>query len=424
MNHRNESDRRCLERLRQAIDEWVRDGEATRLERWLQRELDDAGAPRRLGLAHWPEGLADLAKARRERGGWSSGVDERVRTWLRGLLRFSRPDGTLATRFHDDEGRVKNRLTLAELAQAYPKTGEARVIAWMLSRPETHHVAPPLPACSSSGRPLAVLRATWGRQGDSFFLDHRQAVPETGFELIGRGYSWLGPVWRLECPPGKASPPRPVLWHSNSVADLAEWSFRTIGLRVTRTAVLFRGRALALLSDQVEGKTLPTDPVEARWTLAPGIASELIEDCRGLLLRGPRKGPNAQVLPITLPALPYETDKGRFHAIGDEAGQSLSLRLVSRGRRCWLPLLVSWDPERHRKRLSWRVLTVVEKSKICPPDVAVAVRVSWGRSETYVIYRSLARPALRSFLGFQTKARLVFGEFDEEGIVKPLVSVD
>src|SRR5436305_9784845 len=97
----NESDQRCLERLRQAIDHWVSDGEATRLERWLQRELDDAGVPRRLGLAHWPDGMMDLAKARRTRGGWSSAVDERVRTWLRGLLRFSRPEGTLATQFDD-----------------------------------------------------------------------------------------------------------------------------------------------------------------------------------------------------------------------------------------------------------------------------------------------------------------------------------
>ena len=165
MNRLNESDRRCLERLRQAIDQWVRDGEATRLERWLERELDDTGAPRRLGLAHWPDSLSDLTKAKRARGGWSSGVDERVRTWLRGLLRFSRPDGTLATRFDGDEGRVRNRSTLAELAQAYPKTGEARVIAWLLSRPETHHLAPPLPACSCSDHPLAVLRGVGEDRG-------------------------------------------------------------------------------------------------------------------------------------------------------------------------------------------------------------------------------------------------------------------
>jgi hypothetical protein len=130
------------------------------------------------------------------------------------------------------------------------------------------------------------------------------------------------------------------------------------------------------------------------------------------------------VLPISLPALLYETDKGRFRASDGEKGRRLSLRLASHGRRCWLPLLVSWDPVRHRKRLSWRVLTVVENSKVCPADVAVAVRVSWGRAETYVIYRSLARPAPRSFLGFQTKAKLFLGQFDPDGLVKPLVSVD
>jgi hypothetical protein len=410
--------------LRLAIETWVKDGEETRLERWLEVELDDVGVPRRLGLAYWPGGLADLAKARRARGKWSSGLDERVQGWLRGLLRFSRPDGSLATRFDSNEGRTRDQSILAELARAYPKTGEARVIAWMLSRPDAHHLAPPLPASSSTDHPLAVLRASWDKLGDSLFIDHRQAVPETSFELVGRGCSWLGPDWRLECSSEKVSPPRPGLWLSNSVADLAEWSFRSSGLRITRTAVLFRGRALALLSDQVEGKSLATKAVETRWALAPGIAAEPIEECRGLLLRGVRKGPNAQVLPITLPALRYETERGHFQATGDETGQGLSLRLAAPGRRCWLPLVVSWDPVRHRKRLSWRVLTVVEQSKICPAHVAVAVRVSWGRAETYVIYRSLARPALRSFLGCQTKARFLFGQFDQDGIVNSIVSVD
>ncbi len=40
---------------------------------------------------------------------------------------------------------------------------------------------------------------------------------------------------------------------------------------------------------------------------------------------------------------------------------TLILRQAPSGRRCWLPLLVSWDPERHRKPLSWRVLTVSER---------------------------------------------------------------
>ena len=266
--------------------------------------------------------------------------------------------------------------------------------------------------------------ASWTKEGDSCFVDHRQPVPESSVELIGRGRSWLGPYWRLEPSSAKVSPAKPKLWVSNSIADLAEWSYRFDESRVTRMAMLLRGRAIALLSDHIEAKPALKTTLEARWALAPGISSEPIEGCRGFLLRGPGKGPTAQALPITLPALPYETERGFFHASSEETGQSLNLRIAQTGRRWWLPLLLSWDPVRHRKRLSWRILTVVENSKICPADVAIAVRVSWGRTETYVIYRSLGRPALRSFLGFQTRARFVFGQFDQQAIVKPLISVD
>ncbi len=100
------------------------------------------------------------------------------------------------------------------------------------------------------------------------------------------------------------------------------------------------------------------------------------------------------------------------------------LSIAAKGRRCWLPLLVSWDPRRHRKRLSWRVLTVAQDSKVCGPDVAFAVRVSWGRDDSLVIYRSLGSTAPRSFLGYQTKARFLVGRFTSEGDVELLVSVD
>ena len=102
----------------------------------------------------------------------------------------------------------------------------------------------------------------------------------------------------------------------------------------------------------------------------------------------------------------------------------MSLKQMPRGRRCWMPLLVSWDGLRNRKGLTWRVLTVSEDAKICPPDLAFAVRVSWGRDETYVVYRSLGPPALRAFLGHQTRARFLIGQFTEDGTVVPLVSLD
>ena len=52
---------------------------------------------------------------------------------------------------------------------------------------------------------------------------------------------------------------RPTLWVSQSSADVVEWSFRVGRARVVRTAVLLRGRRLALLGEQWDG---PGDPGE------------------------------------------------------------------------------------------------------------------------------------------------------------------
>ena len=311
---------------------------------------------------------------------------------------------------------------LVQLAAAYPRAGESRVIGWWHSLPNSPAVPPPLPAWSSATQVLATLRESWLRPGDLLALDHRQPQAATRFELVGSGASWLGPTWSLIGSERLARAPQPVTWHTDSVSDLAEWSYRQGGFKLTRTAVMLRGRRMALLADQVDGKALTGQPLEVRFTLPQAVTTEAIADSRGLLLRSPRARSSAQVLPLALPALPYETDRGRFCALPDAS--ALSLGLVPRGRRCWLPLLVSWDPARHRKRLSWRVLTVSERSGACPPDVAFAVRVSWGREDTLVIYRSLAAPASRAFLGHQTKARFLIGRFTTEGIVEPLVSVD
>ena len=103
---------------------------------------------------------------------------------------------------------------------------------------------------------------------------------------------------------------------------------------------------------------------------------------------------------------------------------SLVLTQAAAGRRCWLPLLVSWDSVRNRKNTAWRVLTVTERSKAVPPARAFAARVSWGRHESYVIYRSLGPPASRAFLGYRTHARFLIGLFTPDGNVTPIVKID
>jgi hypothetical protein len=125
---------------------------------------------------------------------------------------------------------------------------------------------------------------------------------------------------------------------------------------------------------------------------------------------------------MALPSRPYETDRGRFGF--DPDTRELVLSQAAPGSPAWLPLLLSWDRTRIRKKLQWRVLTVSENYRACPPEAAWAARVSWGRTETFVVYRSLGPPARRSFLGCTTSARLLVGRFTPEGDVDPIIAID
>ena len=154
--------------------------------------------------------------------------------------------------------------------------------------------------------------------------------------------------------------------------------------------------------------------------MPPDVAAVPLKESRALALTQRGRRGAAHALAISLPCRPYPTERGSLVS----AGREIILSQSPVGRRCWLPLLVSWDAERHRKPVNWRVLTVSERSKPVPPDRAFAVRVSWGRDETYVIYRSLGPPARRAFLGHQTAARYLVADFNEDGDLKPILTVE
>ncbi len=191
--------------------------------------------------------------------------------------------------------------------------------------------------------------------------------------------------------------------------------------RVTRSALLLRGRRLALLSVLAERREPSWDVgPELRLAMPSTVAVGPIKSSRALVLTEPGRRGAAHAVPLALPCRPYPTERGSLRA----ADRMLILGQAPAGRRCWLPLLVSWDNDRHRKTLDWRVLTVSERSRPVPPDRAFAARVSWGRQETYVIYRSLGPPARRAFLGHQTAARFLVAEFTEDGDLKPILTVE
>lgn len=431
-----EEEARILAALSTATGRWLHSGTAATLAAWLRRELDREFVPKRLLVSDWSRCLEILGEARRQAGEWPEGLNEPITGFVRAALRFTRP-GRHPVFSAATAGADGPTWPTAEWADWHRESGIARVVRWWTepARPargarmssRIAEVSPPLPAWSAADRVLAVLRPDWRTDGDFLAVDHRDARSPCRLELQGGGRTWLGAEWE-----GSAAHPaseeataarrvRPACWITGSSADLLEWTTRRGGLRVTWSALLLRGRRLALLSTQVErrGQAWASDPA-LRVSLPGEISAAPVKGSRCLALTETGRRGAAIVLPIGLPCLPYPTDRGSFR----ESGGELIVRQAPAGRRVWTPLLVSWDQERHRKALSWRVLTVSEQARIVGPDRAFAVRVSWGRDETYVIYRSVGPPARRAFLGHQTTVRFLVATFNERGELRPILTVE
>ena len=412
-----------LARLRSSATDWAERGRLGSLSRWMDRELDPDGVPFRLDAGAWAEGLSVLLTAAvAHPQGWPERLDALAEGWFRAFLRFSRPDNSTVFGPRRASARDGRPQLCRAWAERLSDPGLATVVDWWFpGRREGRHAPPPLPADARPDRVLAILRANWARDGDLVALDHRAARVQTRFELLGAGQSWLGPTWGDEPSAERAGRAKPTLWVSHGSADVAEWTFRVGRARVSRTAVLLRGRRLALLAEQWDG---PGDPGALRLGLAEGVEAVPIPDAgsRGLLLSLRKGRSTARVLPIGLPTLAEPGGRGTLDRQGNEI--VLSQAAGDGEKRVWRVLLVSWDARRNRLPVRWRSLTVSESSRPCPRDVAFGVRVAWGRDESLLIYRSLAKPALRALLGHQTRARFLVGLFTRDGEVEPFVKVE
>ena len=176
---------------------------------------------------------------------------------------------------------------------------------------------------------LEVMRPGWPADDDFLAIDHRNCGSTSRFELCGRGRSWLGPTWTTESGHAATSLPRPGVWVSDSSGTLAEWSYRAGDARITQSAVMLCSRSLALLSTLVEYPTLRQAVSGMSVSLWPEITAAPIENSRGIALKPTNGRGSAQVLPLSLPALPYMTDRGTFVAHNDQ----LVVKHGSAGRR-------------------------------------------------------------------------------------------
>jgi len=358
-----------LASLRLAAQAWVDRGFRKPLDRWLAKELDASGFPVRLPISTWTSVLGELARARASRTDWPEEWDTRIAAFFEAVLRFSRPTGLAATSQFDESSPNEIKKVFLAWADVVSGTGSARVASmWFPRRDVDESSPPPLPAWSSEKQVLAILRAEWLKSGDFLAVDHRDSGSSTTFELFGGGIPWLGPNWSLTIESeGPVTRPRIQAWSTSYTTDLFEWSFRIGSAKVTRTAILFRGRRLALLADQIDfaGESRP-----AAWTLdlQPGVRFDEDPESRSLVLKSAADRGSMRVHPLGLPCLPYKTDKGSI-VVRD---RKLILKQCSSARRIWLPVLLSWDSARNRKPVQWRGRAGSRRCQERPPCVVSA----------------------------------------------------
>jgi hypothetical protein len=206
-----------------------------------------------------------------------------------------------------------------------------------------------------------------------------------------------------------------VCWETDDDMDFIEVDAKlSNGWQIQRQMLLARGDSFALISDAVSGPNTADIRYRNRLPLRQGIQLEQPDENTEAMILGEKR--LGTVLPISLPEWKVAGANSRFRT--DPAG----LEISQRGRGLFAPLFFDLDPSRRNKALTWRVLTVAESLHTVPADVAVAYRVQIGKSQ-WVIYRSLAQPGNRTFLGQNRTSEFFVARFGKDGETETILDV-
>lgn len=385
--------------------------------------LDGEGLPHARYAANWRALLACwtrcIALDRRLPG---SGLTKDARLqfeWLvRQTMRWRRADGSLML---DDMTRPS--LPTDELLAAALTQGGDRIDRelWKCSRgrmkPARSRYLLPLPGEHSEWGELAVLRSSWSRNASYL------AATFTGGRLrtelgSGRALFWSG----LEMPAIRVNDQllaadsewHELCWSSDDDMDYLELELELQdGWLVQRQMLLVRDDRVLLTADAVVGPQ--SGKIDYQRQLPLLDETHLVTEPETVEVHLRRKHRQCCAMPLALCEWRGQTHSGRF----DDG----KLHQWTAGRTLYAPLWIDLDPKRRRRPRTWRQLTVGFRLRPVARDAAVAYRVQIG-DQQWVVYRSLAAPEPRTFLGQHVSSEFVVGRFTEDGEMDNLVEVE
>ncbi len=354
---------------------------------------------------------------------FSKAALEQYEWMVRQALRLTRHDGTQVFS-HGPSGVYDGRLFQAALLFGGDQDDE-QIAGLVLPRKKGRSKPGdesrlPEPAYHSPWASAAVLRPAWSRTSERLTVLYHESPLQ--IELAcGKDVLWSG-AWQLDVRlDGKLLEPGSdwgdLCWISDDDADYLELELELGEVRVQRQILLAREDRFLFLADVVLGEQPGKIDYRGCLPLLPGVEFRAADESREGILAGVKR--RAAVLPLALPE--WQADERIGELARTAAG--LELRQTCEGRRLYAPLFFDLDRNRHRKRLTWRQLTVAESLEVQPPEVAAGYRVAIGRQQ-WLVYRSLAEKANRTLLGHNLSSEMLVARFDESGEVEPLVEIE
>ena len=188
-------------------------------------------------------------------------------------------------------------------------------------------------------------------------------------------------------------------------------------VRLQRQLIFLHGSNVWMIADGLFSEVEQRLDYQSRIRVASGISHFQETENQEIYLQ--QKKICGLILPLALSEW-KRTDDTNLLTSGEN---HVILRQANYGKTLYAPLMLVADPKASLKPRTWRRLTVGEKLKIVDDDVARAYRVRIG-AQQWVIYKSFAEPANRTFLGENHHCDFFMGRFEQDGSVEELIALD
>jgi hypothetical protein len=275
----------------------------------------------------------------------------------------------------------------------------------------------PLAGEHSEWAELALLRADWTAKSLCLSARYPRGIFDSEL-VVGRQQLWRGsylPEIRVDGTSVEVQGEwEELCWLSDADLDYVELEVELArNWRLQRQMLLARRDDLAYLADVVLGPHSARIDYRIEFPLTPQV--ELTSDNEVSEVSWHVGKPRACVMPLALNEWRCDSRHGRF--------DGRVLYQTGTANALYAPVLLDLNGKRMSKPRTWRQLTVAQDLRLIPRDEAVAYRVQIGNRQ-WVIYRSLAATASRTFFGHNLTSEFLLARFTKDHELENLIEIE